>query len=85
MRTKEFNDKIGELTEAGAKVGFVLYNFCFRKVGVGIMWYDESRHVSPEDWRKGLLIEKYYDSFGEAIDSEIKRLVEKSNEMQTER
>jgi hypothetical protein len=54
----------------------ILYNICFRRAGVAIMWSDEARQKSPKDWNSALYIETYYPSIQDAVDGELKRIRE---------
>jgi hypothetical protein len=50
-----------------------IYEICYRNAGVGIIFY-YGILPPPDDWRSKLSVERYYDSFEEAIGGEYDRI-----------
>ena len=82
--------KIDELREAASKHGHMIYNICFREMGVGVQFYDPKRvrsrvneYMTPRDRKiqekqmidEGLYLNAYHASVDEAIEYEIQRLL----------
>ncbi len=68
------NEKIKELENIAEKKGQSIYNICFRRAGVGILFYDEGRIKDISSWRDGLYVDSYYSDLETAINAEITRL-----------
>lgn len=61
-----------ELRELAESKGETLYNICFRNAGVGFMWFDQKK-AGAGSYKKGLYVDKYYDTIEEATVEETKR------------
>lgn len=72
--TNIINEKIKELESAAVKKKQTIYNICFRRAGVGILFYDEERMKDVSDWHNALYIDSYYTDLETAINAEITRL-----------
>ncbi len=68
------NEKIKELENAAEKKKQSIYNICFRRAGVGILFYDEEQMKDVSDWHNALYIDSYYTDLETAINAEITRL-----------
>jgi len=57
--------------------GFVLYDIMFRNAGVGLLFYNERTGGIPaklnNSWKEHLSVTKYYPTFKEAIEGELKK------------
>ena len=65
---------ISKLEETANKNGATIYNICHRNAGWAIQWHEKNKQGDSDNWKDGLIIYKYYPSFTEAIEAEIKRL-----------
>lgn len=55
-----------------------IYNISYRNAGVGFLFYNPTK-VYPggsknEEWRKSLTVDRYYDTFEQAVKAEFDRL-----------
>ena len=66
---------IEKLEEMANENGAIIYNICHRNAGWGIQWHESYRCSSAsDDWRKGLVVYKYYPTLFEAVQAELERL-----------
>ena len=68
------NDKIKELEDVAEKKHQTIYEICFRRAGVGIVFYDDERVKNMVNWKNGLYVDSYHKDLETAIDAEISRL-----------
>jgi hypothetical protein len=76
-----------EMLNALQQVG--LHEIAFRNAGVGLqffipaVWEEKTRRVwdevyretgMPDDWRQGLVVDRYYETFEEAVEAEYRRM-----------
>jgi len=86
VEKSRIDDLIGQLEDTAAEKDAVIYNIMRRNAGWGILWYEKSRlpggynHEYNRDrpldneWRKGLIVYKYYPTLFECIEKELERL-----------
>ena len=61
-----------------------LYEICYRRAGVGFLFYKPPTTEAyldvplPKDWKKYLVVDGYYKTFEEAVRGEWKKLKEKN-------
>jgi len=60
-----------------------IYNIHYCRAGVGFIFYSPEKIANPiskagypENWREGLVVEKYYPTFEEAVKAEYQRIKE---------
>lgn len=64
------------LVQKGARLNLTIYNICFRRAGVGIMWCDQGKltEFGEKNYERALFIAMYYPTLSKAVDGEISRL-----------
>ncbi len=58
-----------------------IYNIHYCRAGKGFIFYDEGKIKNlipnggyPKNWREGLIVEKYYPTFEEAVKAEYQKI-----------
>ena len=73
---KEFS----ELKDVAEKRNLSIYSIHFCNAGIGVQFYDWSKstvnqiYYGSDEWKRNLIIDKYYATVKEAVLAEIKRL-----------
>ena len=62
----------------------IIYDIHYCRAGIGFLFYeppttlDVPENMYPKNWKDYLVVERYYDTFEEAVESEYKKLKAKN-------
>jgi hypothetical protein len=65
------------LIRLGERLRLTVYNICFRRAGVGIMWCDHKKleECGEGNYNQSLFVVRYYPTLRKAVDGEYERLL----------
>jgi hypothetical protein len=71
-----FDRLFGQVTDAAAANGLTIYDICFRRAGVAIMWCDNEKllKVGDANYKHSLFVDHFYPTLRKAVEGELKRL-----------